>query len=183
MSSSVLLMPRLLIAGLTFAAGVGIGWSTGRAPLHTELAEQDNAHTREKFKSLERTAEVLQSTQVRGDALTTLLAKRQTSIDQLTREKRDAVSKVTTGRACLGGPALRLLNSAPGLSVSGIAPAASSAAAADGAAAAHTDNDSDNALVSTDTDLAGWAIDAGAQYEICRARLGALIDWTEGEPK
>ena len=131
------------------AATFGLGWSAGRSPLQTRLAEQDSAHTREKLRTFEQAAEVLKTAQDRGDALTITLAQRQAWIDQLTREKRHAVSTVTTGRACLDGPALRLLG---------------------GAAAA-------DAPIATDTDITGWSLDAGAQYETCRARLDALIDW------
>lgn len=164
----------IIVAGLALAAAGRLGWSTGRAPLLTELANQDNAHTREKLRTFERTAEVLQDAQDRGDALYSTLAARLAEIDQLTKEKHHAIANVTTGRACLGGPALRLLSTAPGLSVSGLAQAPGGAAATDAAAATDTDN---TGIVSTDSDIAGWAIDAGAQFEVCRARLDALIDW------
>lgn len=185
MSSSILALPKLIVAGVALVAAGSVVWHTARAPLLVELAQQDSAHTREKLRIVERAAEVLKDAQDRGDALTNTLAQRQTEIDQLSREKRNAVAKVTSGRACLTGPALRLLSTAPGLSVSGIAPAPGSAAAAGEAAAPNTDNAADNiadiangtGIVSTDADIAGWAIDAGAQYETCRDRLDALIDW------
>lgn len=164
MSSSLLSMPKLLLAGVALSTAFGLGWSAGRAPLQTRLAEQDSAHSREKLRTFEQAAEVLKTAQDRGDALTTTLAQRQAWIDQLTREKRHAVSTVTTGRACLDGPALRLLDGAPGLRVAHLPPTASGAAAAD-------------APIATDTDITGWSLDAGAQYETCRARLDALIDW------
>ena len=151
-------------------AAAAIGWTVGRAPLLTQIAKQDTAHALEKLRISDRNAEVLQAANDRGDQLVTALELRQDDINQLAREKRDAITKVTTGRACLGESALRLLNSAPGLSVRGLAPAVSGPTAA-GAAPA-TDS-----IVSTDTDIATWAIDAGAQYEVCRARLDALIDW------
>ena len=169
MSSALLSMPKMLLAAAMMTTAVLtavfiVGWKAGRAPLQTRLAEQDSAHTREKLRTFEQAAQALQTAQDRGDALTNTLAQRQASIDQLTREKRHAVSTVTTGRACLDGPALRLLNGAPGLRVAGLPPATSGAAAAD-------------APIATDTDITGWSIDAGAKYETCRARLDALIDW------
>lgn len=164
----------IIVAGLALAAAGWLGWSTGRAPLLTQLADQDNAHTREKLRTFERTAEVLQAAQDRGDALTITLAARQADIDQLSKEKRNAIAKVTTGRACLDGAALRLLSTAPGLRVIGITQAPGIAAAAGAAVAPDTDI---TGIVSTDADIASWAIDAGAQHEVCRARLDALIDW------
>ncbi|MES2948641.1 MAG: hypothetical protein V4858_08865 [Pseudomonadota bacterium] len=170
MISSVLRMPSLYLAGAAMVAAASVGWTVGRAPLLTQLAQQDGAHTREKLRSFERAAEVLQDANDRGDQLITALELRQADINQLAREKRDAITKVTTGRTCLGESALRLLNSAPGLSVSGLAPAVSGTVAAGTAAAP-------DSVVSSDTEVATWIVDAGAQYEVCRTRLNALIDW------
>lgn len=175
MSSSILALPKLILAGVALTAAGSVVWHTARAPLLVELAQLDRDHTREKLLLIERAAEKLQAANDRGDQLMNVLEVRQDQINQLAREKRDAIHKVTTGRACLGGPALRLLNSAPGLTVSGITQATGSAPAAGAAAAPNTDNGTD--IVSTDTDMAIWAVDAGAQYEVCRARLDALIDW------
>ncbi len=160
----------LLIAGFALAAAAWLGWSTGRAPLFTQLAKKDTAHALEKLRISERTAEVLQAANERGDQLVNALELRQADINQLAREKRDAINKVTTGRACLGESALRLLNSAPGLSVRGLTPATGITAATGAQATPDT-------VISTDTDIAAWAVDTGAQYETCRLRLDALIDW------
>jgi len=171
------------IAAAAFAGGLALAgpaaWYVGRLPLQAELAEQHEAAARQQLRMAERAAEVLQTAADRGDALSTALAQSQAQIDQLSRRRRDAITKNTTGRACLDGPALRLLNGAPGLSVSGLPEAASGAAAADGAAAANTDKPDSGAasITSTDADITGWALDAGAQYATCRARLDTLIDW------
>lgn len=159
-----------VIAGTLVAVGAGAGWTLGRTPLLVQVADQQRQYARERLTAMERAAEVLQTANDRGDQLVVALELRQADINQLAREKRDAINKVTTGRACLGESALRLLNSAPGLSVRGLAPATGIAAAAGAQAAPDT-------VISTDTDIAIWAVDAGAQYEVCRARLDALIDW------
>lgn len=171
MSSSILALPKMILAGVALVAAGSVVWHTAQAPLLVKLAQLDRDHTREKLKTIERNTEVLQAANDRGDQLVDVLDVLQDQINQLAREKRDALNKVTTGRTCLGEPALRLLNSAPGLQVSGLAPAVSSPAAADATAAPNTN------IVSTDTDIATWAVDAGAQYGVCRARLDALIDW------
>jgi hypothetical protein len=171
MISSLLRMPSLYLAGAAMVAAASVGWTVGRAPLFTQLSQQDAAHTREKLRTFERTAEVLQAANERSDQLLTVLELRQADINQLSREKHDAINKVTTGRTCLDSSALRVLNSSPGLSVSGFAPTIGSTVAAGAAIAA------DTVFSSSDTDIASWAIDAGAQYEVCRARLDALIDW------
>lgn len=172
MSTPITRWIGLLLAGIALAAAGWLGWSIGRAPLLTQLANMDTTHALEKLRMSERSAEVLQAANDRGDQLLHALELRQADINQLAREKRDAINKVTTGRACLGEPALRLLNSAPGIRVSGLAPAIGGAAAAGEAPAADT-------VVSNDTEVATWIVDAGAQYEVCRARLDTLIDWHE----
>ena len=177
MSSSLLRLPSLALVSCVAVAAGATAWTVGRAPLLTQLAQQEATYTREKLRTSERTAEVLQAANDRGDQLLNVLELRQADINQLAREKRDAINKVTTGRACLGESALRVLNTAPGLRVRGVAPTVSSTAAAGAAAAAYTDIGDVSDIVSTDTDIATWAIDAGAQYEVCRARLDALIDW------
>ncbi|TXI17650.1 MAG: hypothetical protein E6Q67_12780 [Roseateles sp.] len=109
----------------------------------------------------------LEAAQQRGDQLTRQLATAERQIQTLTTEKRDALKKATTGRACLGTAALRVLDGAAGIRVAGLPAAAGGTAAADG-------------RVATDSDIGQWALDAGAQYEQCRERLGALIAWHRG---
>ena len=122
----------------------------------------------------------LTAEQARGDALTTALLASQTQIDQLSQEAHRGIKTETTGRACLGSGALRVLNSAPGLRTE-LAPASGAVAtggapapAADDAGSAASDGGGEFA---TDTQVGDWAIDAGAQYEVCRTRLDKLIDW------
>lgn len=174
------------LGALAFSAGLALAgpaaWYVGRLPLQAELATNQATEAQQKFHAAERTAEVLQAASARGDALSTTLAQRQSQIDQLNRSRRDALPKVTTGRTCLDGPSLRLLNGAPGLRVSGFAASASSVATESGAAAA--DPNSEAGRVSTDQDIGTWVLDAGATFEVCRTRLDALIDWhTQPETK
>lgn len=157
---------RLYVAAMvfTFVGGAVAGWTFGRAPLKADIKTMEADQAKANFRMAERNSQVLQAAQARGDALTDALAASQAKNNQLTLERRNAITQATTGRPCLGEPALRLLNGAPGLRVSGLPQAAGIVAAAGGA-------------VATDTDIARWAIDAGAAHEACRARLDALIDW------
>jgi len=159
----------LLCAATMLACAAGAGWEVGRAPLQVQLAQQSATHAAEKRKAAEQAASTLQAAQARGDALSTGLLNQQTTIDQLKTEARRAIPQVTTGKPCLGPAALRVLDSAPGLDVAGLSPATGGAAAEGGP-------------VATDADIAGWVVDAGAQYEVCRARFGALIDWYAAAP-
>lgn len=161
----------LAMAALVSAALAGyVAWTLGRAPLAVELAEAREASARQQTAIAQAYAKALLSAQQRGDRLTTQLAQGQRQIDQLQKDRRDAIAHATTGRTCLDGAALRVLHGAPGLRVAGFPEAASGAAAADAGTAADTNHTSD-------ADIGRWAIDAGAQYEQCRQRLDALIDW------
>jgi len=149
---------------LAVAIGAGGGWVLGRMPLHTELAQPTATHATERAAAASAAAQAMLEAQTRGDLLSAGLLQQQTYIDRLKQEKTHAIVQATTGSACLREPALRLLNSAPGLSVAGLPQTPSGPAAAGRATA-------------SDTDLTSWAIDAGAAYETCRARLDALIDF------
>ena len=179
MSSSILTLPKLVLVGVALAAAGSAVWHTAQAPLLVKLAEADRDRTRQLLRASEDTITRLQVANARGDELTLTLLKREDQINKLSREQHDAIAKATTGRPCLGGPALRLLNSAPGLNVAGMPTAPSSPAAAGAATAANPDYQD---LSATDADITGWSIDVGAQYEICRGRLDALIDWHPNPP-
>ncbi|WP_292965952.1 hypothetical protein, partial [Novosphingobium sp. UBA1939] len=87
-----------------------------------------------------------------------------------TLEKTREIPRVTAGRPCLGPGAVRLLNGAGQPSAGAVPQASGAPVAADGP-------------VATDTDVAGWIAGAQGQYETCRVRLGALIDFEEGIPQ
>ena len=106
----------------------------------------------------------LQEAQNRGDSLSAKLLRQEDLIIKFKMEKLNEIRKTTTGRACLGGATLRLLDKAPGISVSNLPPPTSGAAEA-------------SEPVATDTDVSVWIGNAGADYEVCRTRLDALIEW------
>ena len=162
-------MSRLLLIAAALLAGA-LGWQQGRLPLRVELAQLRSTQAETAKLQALAAAKGLQQAQARGDALAHGLALRQAHIDQLTKDQRDAINRLTTGRACLSGAAVRVLNAAdPGASAGPEpVPAPPGGAAATGAAFA------------TDADVGHWAIAARAAHTDCRARLGALIDWHAG---
>lgn len=144
---------------------------------------RDNAWLKKQTTQLQAAAKQLTAEQARGDALTTALLTSQSQIDQLSQEAHRGIKTETTGRACLGSGALRVLNAAPGLSTQ-LAPASGTAATGWPAATAADDTGSAASIhgdisdeFATDTQVGDWAIDATAQYEVCRTRLDKLIDW------
>ena len=164
----------LLLAALAGVAASG-GYLLGAAKVEALRTE----HARGLFAASQNASRALYAAQQRGDALTLQLAAAGAAAHQITQERQHDVATVTTGRACLGEPALRLLDGAPGLSVQLPAPtrraadphAAHAAPPADLASASATAGTASDAHVTT------WALAAGAQYAECARRLDALIGW------
>ncbi len=147
------------------------GWGGYRAGVAT--GERLAAEAREKARQAElanthAALALLQAAQARGDVLTRDLSAATRAATRLRKERDDALSRVTTGRVCLDEPALRVLDAAPGLRVV-LPDAAGRTTGADAGRAA------------TDSHVAHWALDAGGQYDECRRRLDALIDWHKHE--
>lgn len=129
-----------------------------------------------------------QQAQALADTLTVRLIRAEQDLATTAKERDEALHKATSGRACLGSAALRVLHGAPGVRVAALPTPAAGPAAAHGPAAADTgatpaagpDPDPGPELETTDTQLGAWVLTAGAQYETCRARLDALIDYALG---
>lgn len=153
-------MAFALVVGIAIGAGTAVVVKNGQIA----LIERDHARqtARDQAAQLKR----LKTAQARGDALTNDLLAARAEADQLQDQLHAALSRVTTGRACLGGGALRLLDRAAGLRAD-LPPPAGRADAADAATAA------------SDTQVAQWAGSAIHQYAECARRLDALIRFSE----
>jgi hypothetical protein len=168
----------VLVWCLGLALGAWLGWTLGRNPVQlqleqarTERAELQAAQAETARLQALAAARGLQDAQARGNALSANLLGREAQIHQLTLEKNDAINRLTTGRACLSGAAVRVLNGAAATPTGGPVdvPNTPGGAAAEGARFA------------TDADVGHWVVDARAEFETCRQRLDALIDWhTQG---
>ncbi|THF60922.1 hypothetical protein [Pseudothauera rhizosphaerae] len=137
------------------AVGCYAGYKLGGAGVQQVRAE----HARELVALADANSVALHQALARANRLALDLSAARRIADQLTQERLNATSTVTDGRACLREPALRLLDSAPGLRVE-LPPAGG------GADAGH---------VATDTHIYRWALAAGARYAECARRLNALI--------
>ncbi|MEW6559603.1 MAG: hypothetical protein AB1412_05330 [Pseudomonadota bacterium] len=176
-----------LAAGLMFGAAGGAKWAESRR-LQCEHA-----------RALDAAAAAQQQTQRLASALTAADASVNAALQQ--RDAADARAKeiareltrqkLLSGRACLSGAAVGLLNSHPAVGLHLSAPAASPASApaepaahpgepgraqpaanAEGAARAET-----RPAEASDADLAAWALDTMTLYQTCRARIDALRQW------
>lgn len=157
-----------LVLGLLI--GASASWVVGRSPLKVELADVQRQHAEAMRLTIEQAALRLRRALEHGDQLTHQLAQYETQIQQLSREKDDAIRQATTGRTCLDSNALRVLHGAPGLRVdrAELLPTAPSRA---------TSTDGPVAPYASDLDIGRWSIAVGTYYETCRSRLQALIDW------
>ena len=157
--------PAATIAALTFAAGLLLGGGAVHGLNGAQIAALEAAHANAQRAAAQAAVERLSAAQARGDALTAELIKARAEADTLKADLHDAIAKATTGRPCLGAPALRLLDRAA-------SPRAVPAPTGRPAAA-------DAADVATDTQVAQWAAGAYHQYAECSRRLSALIDYHE----
>ncbi len=146
-----------------FTLGVAGGWDYTRQHYLAEISVM-KATQAEAIAATESAArQRLQSAQDRGDILSARLSKTEDDLNQKSKEVSREIARLTTGRRCLDGNVVRLLNRADS-GAGSVSETTGSPVAQDGAAA-------------TDTDVAGWIGNAQTQYDTCRARLDGLIDF------
>ena len=147
-------------AALIFLAGWQVeGWRKD-----AEIERIERAHAEERARDAAEAAAELQAATKRGNELAARAAAAESARDLALQETSDALRKVTTGRPCLSGAAVRLLNDAAGLKP---APVPGTAGQPAGAAAA----------AASDTDVALWAAGARRAYDTCRGRLAAIAEF------
>lgn len=155
-----------LTAGITgYSLGHGIAKANGDAALADLQRTQATRETQAAEAALAR----FQKAQARGDVLEARLAAETSSRQTQAQEHAREIKRLTTGRPCLNAGTVRLLNEpALGLRASTLPGSTGGPAAADAPAA-------------SDTDVADWIDNAHRQYDTCRSRLDALIDWHQEE--
>lgn len=191
--------------GATKMVGIGLalvlaalagGWLNGVfkareiAALETALQTVKREHAEQWRLLAERAAADLQAAQARGDVLTEELMAATRAAELLRGELDEQIDLATQGRACLDAAALRVLDRAPGIAARPVPAAPRRAAAAGGAQpAADPAQPAGGAQLgadersASDTDIARWALSAGARYDECARRLDALIDWHDKPPE
>jgi len=155
--------PRLIALLGTFLSGLLLAGF-----VVDSIKEAGIAHLKADYAKQQAVAEAearirLEAAVARGNTLSSRLAQTESTLNKKTLEVSREIARLTTGRPCLGAAAVSLLNGGPAPKLS---QASGQPVAEDGA-------------VATDTDIAWWIAGTQGQYETCRARLGALIDWWE----
>ena len=149
------------VAALLFAAG----WTVEGWRKNAEIARIERVHAEERARDAGEAAAELQAAVARGNALAGRASAAESARDAALKETSDALRKTTTGKPCLSGAAVRLLNNT-GLKPPLPEPAGQSAGA--------------DAAAATDTDVALWAAYARRSYDTCRGRIDALNAFFEG---
>ena len=164
------MIPPTAIACLASAAIAAAGaWAWQAHSYEAKLADMRSSIAESDRLRARAAATALQAAQVRGDVLTRDLLAREALINRISKEKRDALSRLTTGRPCLSADAVGVLNDQASAGA-GMPQSTGSSASTDGGFA-------------TDADVGQWAAAAIAAHDTCRHRLDALIDWHTKEEK
>ena len=141
-----------------FVGGVyAMGYTNGKK-------RATDACAAEKLVELQKYQAAYQKATDRANVLSQKLATRETEIVYRTKEVIKYVPQVTSNRPCLSSAAVRMLNHRPDKPAVPETPSKPVA-------------ESPAEPAATDTDVAYWIADANGQYEICAARVNALIDF------
>lgn len=158
--------PWLVLAAACciFLLGLKMGDAIGDA----KVARLELSQTKSQRDAVTSALERLIAAQTRADELEARLAKSEANRSNQAQEHQREIKRLTVGRPCLNRGTVSLLNSSTGIAPATLPETADRAPAEDAAAA-------------TDTDVAEWISYAIRQYDTCRDRLSALIDYEQGE--
>lgn len=161
---------KAAVAAAAAAALFAAGWSVEGWRKEAEIADLQKVYAEQQASAARAASEDLMAAQARGDSLTARLYAANNALNDLTKEKEDAVRRLTTGRPCLGSAAVRVLNSTPAsLHAPTVPQTASQPVPADGGFA-------------TDTDVGLWIAGAQRSFRTCRGRLQAVADFYSTAP-
>lgn len=155
----------ILAAGLILGGALTHMWEAAEiAGLHAEIATVKSEHSEKQAQDSAAALTRLQAANARADKLQGELDDTEQRLSTTEKDIQFEIARNTTGRACLNRRTVGMLNRAAAEQPAALPAPAVEPVAEDGA-------------VATDTDVATWANVAIKQYNTCRARLGALINW------
>ena len=160
------LIDTVLLALILALAGIAFDLYSHSQVVKDELASLKTTHATAIAQATTAALTRLQVANQRADQLQVTLYSTEQKLSQLSGEKRHAIETTTTDGRCFNAGTVRVLNAtkAAGRQAASLPEAASGTDANDGS-------------VATDTDVALWVVNAQEQYDTCRARFQALIDW------
>jgi len=179
----------LITCLVCFVIGVLAGFAAGYAFEHrarlAEVAQIRAEIARAEAAAAEESRRRIEAASRAADAALAEKDRRLLELDATNRRLRHDLKTATTGRPCLSADARGLLQQSHAfglkLPASSIGAASAPAApAADPVLSSSSGRRDGGEGDTTDTDIAGWILDAASLYEECRARLDAIRQW-DGE--
>jgi prophage endopeptidase len=164
-----------VIAVLAGLAGFTAGYTFEHRARIAEVAQIRAYFAQRESAAAIDTSRRIEAAQRAADQAIAARDARIADLDAMTRRLRHELSTATTGRPCLSSTARSLLQQSPAFGIK-LPTTTGGPAPADAALAA---DPGQHASDSSDTDIAGWIIDAASLYEACRARIDALRQWDE----
>lgn len=159
------------IKAIVFAAIAALlitaGWTANGWRKDAEIERIERAHAEQRARDAEAAADEIAAAVKRGNELAARVTAAETTRDAALQETKDALRRVTTGRPCLSGPAVRLLNESAGLKPAVPATPGQPASA--------------DAAFASDSDVGEWIAAAIRHYDTCRGRLAAVADFYKEE--
>lgn len=160
----------------------GSGWLVEGWRKDGEIARLQGVQALAEAQAEKANAKRLAEASSRGDRLALQLAGTQETLTAFAEEKTREIARLTSGRRCLDGAVIRLLNQPAGLKLGGVVPqTAGFVVRPNGAAAAGSDDGAAQDEFATDADVAGWINLCRARYDTCRSRLQSLADFYQEE--
>ena len=149
---------------------IGAGWKVEGWRAAKAAAEREQEIAQAEARGAEANLARVVAANARSDKLQAALTANEAALELLTKEKNDAIRRLTVGRRCLDGAAVRVLNQSVGQGIQqGPIPQAVSEPV------------STDAAFATDTDVGLWIGQCQRGYDTCRGRLQAIHDFYEGE--
>lgn len=158
-----------IFAGLCFLGG----WAAEGWRKDAEIARINQTHQADKARETGVALLRISAANKLADELTLQVAGWEQTLTAFAQEKNNELARLVTGRRCLDGAAVRVLNRPSPQLGGALSQTTSFALRAATPVAAHTD---DGAFAS-DEDVAGWVGQCQRGYETCRGRLGAIADF------
>lgn len=161
----------LVLASICLSCVVGVvtGYTSAKKECKAQILRIERDAQEARASALEAINAKLKTETERGEKLSQQLINAESALNQKSQELRHEITRSTRGRACLDARTVRLLNNA-----------GRDAAADDALPKTAGAPDAAHGAAASDTDVAQWAAEARSQYELCRARLDALINYEEG---
>lgn len=159
------------LAFLCLVLGIGLGLMTWKADsLESDITLLKTEHKAQLDATEKAGKDRLIGANARAETLAASLRSAETDLQEIKERKQHEIVKVATNRTCFNAELVRVLNS----------PDQRSGAA--GMSTSVSSIDAGDEAIATDTDVALWIENAKEQYEVCRARYKALIDFYPTKP-